>query len=429
MDQPAAPARTIGFWGASLYPVNGMVGAGIFAVPALLAAAVGGFAPWLMLVGGILFMPIALVYAWLATRFSHSGGPVLYGEAAFGRFVGFQAGWGRYASNIVTAAANTQVMVAYAAALIPALNNPAAQEIATIASLVLFMVINLVGLRFAAGTLGVMTAIKLLPLGALVVAAFFAGDPSAAFAVPKFTLGENVILLTYYAFIGFESVAEAAGEVRNPKRVIPVALVTMVSAVTLLYMAVIWAYVAMMPQLTGGTSDNALVDAGRAAMGHIGGIALVVAAVFSIGANTFSGNTTLPRLAFGMGERRMLPRWFTHVSPRFGTPDYAILFTGIAAIAFGLWEGFAVLAVAGTLVRLVTYLICSAALPMLELRDGTLRPFHSAMAIAAFAGSLWVSSFAEIEAWEAFAAIFACGTLLYFIAARQEPEPVLTEQG
>ncbi|MEC7400078.1 MAG: amino acid permease, partial [Pseudomonadota bacterium] len=59
-----APPRTIGFWGTALFPINGMIGAGIFALPAVLAAGVGSFAPWLMLLGGLAFMPLALCYAW-----------------------------------------------------------------------------------------------------------------------------------------------------------------------------------------------------------------------------------------------------------------------------------------------------------------------------------------------------------------------------
>ncbi|HCC26019.1 MAG TPA: cationic amino acid transporter, partial [Erythrobacter sp.] len=140
-----APPRTVGFWGTSLFPLNGMIGAGIFALPAVLVAAVGNFAPWMMLVGGILFLPLALCYAWMATRFEHSGGSVLYGEAAFGRFVGFQAGWARYASAIVTAAANMHVMVAYLAALFPELAGPVASPVAVAVGLALITAINLYG--------------------------------------------------------------------------------------------------------------------------------------------------------------------------------------------------------------------------------------------------------------------------------------------
>lgn len=95
MENQAELPRTVGFWGAALLPVNGMIGAAIFALPALLVTGVGSFAPWMMLVGALLVLPIALVFAALAGRFDAHGGPVLYATQAFGPFLGFQAGWSR----------------------------------------------------------------------------------------------------------------------------------------------------------------------------------------------------------------------------------------------------------------------------------------------------------------------------------------------
>jgi amino acid transporter len=402
-----APPRTVGFWGTSLFPLNGMIGAGIFALPAVLVAAVGNFAPWMMLVGGILFLPLALCYAWMATRFEHSGGSVLYGEAAFGRFVGFQAGWARYASAIVTAAANMHVMVAYLAALFPELAGPVASPVAVAVGLAL------------------MTAIKLLPLGALILSAFFAGGEMGAVTLPQFSQVETVILLTFYAFIGFEGVVEAAGEFKHPKRDVPLSIVTMVSGVTLLYMAIIWAFIAIGPEFAG--EDNALAGVAGASMGQIGSLAIVVAASFSIGANNFASGVAQPRLMYGMAERGMLPRWFEYVHPRFLTPFNAILFYGVAAMLFGLWEGFEVLAIAGTLVRLVTYIVTSCALPVLEHREGRIVPFHLFCVIFAVGSSLFIAAQAQAQAWLVLGGFIAAGTLLYVIAARQKPEYPIDE--
>lgn len=417
-DKQATLPRTVGFWGTALFPVNGMIGAGIFALPAVLATGVGSFAPWLMLAGGLAFMPLALCYAWLAGRFENSGGPVLYGEAAFGRFVGFQAGWARYASAIVTAAANTAVMVAYMAALWPALADPVIEAGAIATILAIITIINLVGMRRAVGALGVMTVIKVAPLFALVVSALFAGNPGIGIVLPQFSAVETVVLLTFYAFMGFEAVTEPAGEMKRPRRDIPLAIVTMVAAVTALYMAVIWAYLAIAPAVEN--EENALAGAALETMGDIGAIAIVVAAAFSIAANNFNGSTTQPRLIYGMAQRGMLPRWFLGVSRRFGTPANAIIFTGVASIAFGMWEGFAVLAVAGTLIRLVTYSICAAALPVLEHREGRHNPWHALCAVLAIAVSLFVALQVSGQAVLVFAGMLALGTLLYFVAARRE---------
>lgn len=423
--QKIAPPRTVGFWGTSLFPLNGMIGAGIFALPAVLVAAVGNFAPWMMLIGGILFLPLALCYAWMASRFEHSGGSVLYGEAAFGRFVGFQAGWARYASAIVTAAANMHVMVAYLAALFPGLDDPVIAPLAVAVGLAIITIINLYGMRASVGTLGVMTAIKLLPLGALVLSAFFAGGELGAVTLPEFGAVESVILLTFYAFIGFEGVVEAAGEFKDPKRDVPRSIIFMVSGVTLIYMAVIWAFILIGPEFAG--ENNALAGSAGASMGQVGSLAIVIAASFSIGANNFASGVAQPRLMYGMAERGMLPSWFEYVHPRFLTPSNAILFYGVLAVLFGLWEGFEVLAVAGTLVRLITYIVTSLALPVLEHREGRIVPFHLFCVIVAVGSSLFIASQAQAQSWMVLGGFFAAGTLLYFIAARQKPEYPLDE--
>ena len=237
MDTQTAPPRTMGLFGTALLPVNGMIGAGIFALPATLFLAVGDFAPWMMLLGGVLFLPLVLVFAWLSARFDHSGGPILYGEAAFGRFVGFQAGWARYASAIVTVAANTHVMVSYLATLFPALDGPLLRPLVVAGFIGFITVVNLFSLKSSVATLGALTAVKLLPLFALIGAGLFAGEPSMGLVLPEFSAAESIVLLTYYAFIGFEDMVNVAEEVKDVRRTLPRAIILTLVITTLLYLA------------------------------------------------------------------------------------------------------------------------------------------------------------------------------------------------
>ena len=206
---------------------------------------------------------------------------------------------------------------------------------------------------------------------------------------------------------------------KNPRRDVPRAIVTMVSGVTLFYVLIIWAYIAL--GADGADSENALATVAGNVMGTAGTVAIVIAASVSSAANNFASGVALPRLSFGMAEQGVLPRWFARVHPRFGTPSNAILFYGAAAIGFGLWEGFAALAVAGTLVRLITYMITTLALPVLEKRDGRVVPLHMACVVIAVAGTLFVGSFAPRQAWVVLTGIVTVGTLFYFIAARERP--------
>lgn len=420
MAKSQALPRTVGFWGAALFPVNGMIGAGIFALPAIMVAAVGNFAPWMMLFGALLILPLALVFSILATRFDSHGGPVLYTHAAFGSFAGFQAGWTRYASGVVAVAANTQVAVAYLAVLFPVLDDPALKASAVVGFIVFTTIVNLVGMRTSMGTLGVMTAVKLVPLVGLVVVGLATRDPAVGFSLPEFTELESVVLLTFYAYMAFENGTFPAGELRDPKRTIPRALMTTLAAVALFYMLVIWAYLAIAPEVTG--DESALAAAAGDLMGQAGVIAISLAAAFSIGANTLGGGIVTPRMTYGMAEQGTLPRIFAHVSQRFQTPDVSILFYGGTAILFSLWAGFAALAVASTLARLVMYFLTALALPVLQRRDAEKTPsWHLPIAVLASASSLWVASHASAEAFQMLGLILLVGTVLYFIAARGKP--------
>lgn len=421
MHKPPAAAlpRTVGFWGTALFPVNGMIGSGIFAMPALLVAAVGNFAPWMMLLGALLILPLAWVFAALAMRFDGHGGPVLYANAAFGKFFGFQSGWMRYASAVVAVAANTHVAIAYLTVLFPALEDPSLSSAAVIAFIAFVTLINLVGMRASVGTLGFMTVIKLLPLAILVVWGLATRDPAIGLSLPEFSEFESVVLLTFYAYMAFENGNFPAGELKDPRRTIPLALMTTLATVALFYMLVIWAYLAIAPDAGGG--ESALAAAANEIAGQTGVIVISLAAAFSVAANTLSGGIVVPRMTYGMAEQGTLPRFFAHVSPRFLTPDVSVLFYGGAAILFSLWAGFAALAIASTLARLVTYLLSALALPVLERRDGTAAPWwHLPAAALATISTLWVATHASADAYAMLGLIFVVGTGLYFLAARQD---------
>jgi amino acid transporter len=273
----------------------------------------------------------------------------------------------------------------------------------------------------------VVTAIKLAPLAALIGAGFAQGaldpGPELGLVLPRFSDAEAVVLLTFYAFTGFENGVIAAGEMKRPRRDIPLALIGTLALTTLLYMAIVWAYLAIVPDpATGG--EMALAVAADEAFGRIGTLAIVIAAAFSVGGNTLNSMINTARLSYGMAEMRMLPGWFRHVSPRFLTPDVSIVLLGVFCIAFSLTGGFVILSTAATLSRLMTYLICSAAVPVLRWRGGRTSGadigwLELAMAALAFAVSVWVATHADTRAWLTLAGLLVLGTVLYLVARRR----------
>lgn len=118
---------------------------------------------------------------------------------------------------MVAVAANTQVAVAYLAVLFPVLDDPFLKSSAVVIFIIFTTAVNLVGKRTSAGTLGVMTAVKLFPLVGLIVVGLATRDPAMGFSLPEFTEFESVFLLTYYAYMSFENGTFPAGELRDPK--------------------------------------------------------------------------------------------------------------------------------------------------------------------------------------------------------------------
>src|SRR3954462_8591591 len=109
-DEPLK--RDIGFLGSAFLSFNGMVGAGIFALPGTLHAKFGAFSPFLFPLFGLLVLMIALPFARVAGRHPVSGGPAVY-AAAFGPAAAFQAGWIYYVARAAALAANMTVLVTY----------------------------------------------------------------------------------------------------------------------------------------------------------------------------------------------------------------------------------------------------------------------------------------------------------------------------
>ena len=400
--------RDVGIWGAAFLALNGMIGAGIFGLPGALDEAVGSFAPWLLLIGGAGVMLIALCYADLASRFDASGGPQLYAGQAFGKFVGFQAGWMLYAARAAALAANAIVLAAYAGVLWPPLDGP----LTIIVTIAAITAINVVGIRRAVDALAGMTMLKIAPL-LLIGALGLVLAPIPAPVLPEFSAVEGVALVALYAFVGFESATVPAGETRDPKHAIPRALLLTVAGVTLLYVLVQLAYSA-----SGiGQSDAPLGDLANKTLGPVGALLIGVTAIMSVLANQLSAVTSISRITSSFADQHLLPKWFGRISPRYATPANSIVTVGGIGLALALSGTFVTLAVISTLSRLFAYLACIAAVPRLDYKEGKVRWLRGVI-LPALAGALciWAASQSNLAEWQALLAFLLAGTFLYLVA-------------
>jgi amino acid transporter len=414
-------ARQIGGLGAALLAFNGLVGAGIFALPGIVAAEFGAFGPWLFPLFGLLMLVVVLPLAAVAARFEVSGGPQAYVTAAFGPGLGFQAGWLFTIAKATALAANATVFAAYAVGLFPAVDSAGAKALVATALLLALGAANWLGLRGALRLLEWSSLLKAVPLLLFAVGGLllFREALPAPGPVPPLSQLEASALVIFYAFVGFENALVAAGETRDARRTIPRALVRTVAATAALYFLIQLAFTAVAPE---ASAEAPMIAFGAAIAGPVGAVVLTLTALASLVGNLHGNLMTTPRLLQAMGTGGQLPGWFGRASATFGTPANSLWFFTLAALALALSGGFVALAVLGTVARLCMFLMVYAALPRLRAQAGERARPPLPLLLATGLGTavcLWALAQNEVEAWWKLAAAVALGALLYRVARRR----------
>ena len=212
-----------------------------------------------------------------------------------------------------------------------------------------------------------------------------------------------------------------AGEARNPRRDIPLALVRTILGITAFYVLLQAVAVSVAPGI--GASDAPLADVATVLLGGAGAAVIALGAVFSISGNLTASMLSAPRMLYALGRQGSLPAWFGRVHDRFQTPANAIGFYAGFTILLALSGGFVWLAVVSTVVRLMVYVLSIATLPVLQRRDAgadtSFRlPGGYLVPLLAAGISVWLMSFAPLESWLGAGAFMALGAVVYGLARR-----------
>ena len=407
--------RSVGLWGLTAMVFNGLIGAGIFGLPASLANTAGGWAPLIVVIVGLAMLPIVLVIAQLARRFDGTGGPIEYVDAAFGKTAAFQIGWMQLLSSTASAAANINLLADYALrGWGPADAGPGAHNAVVLIALLLIFVVNLNRTSGVARTLEVLSIVKLAPLLLLILLALpiIAGDGTTAHRATQWSPSEAA-LLSAYAFNGFEGALTIAGEARDPKRDFPRALVIVFVGVGLVYAMLVWTYLAT-AYVPGAVDKAPLSSAATVLMGATGAILLVATATLSIFGNVTNTMLFLSRRLLALEALGGLPALLGRVNNADAVPRNAVIFIMIVLVALSLSGGFVALAILSVASRLIVYLGCIAALPVIERRhpqSGSLP--RNAITIAAAATCLALIAGSEAQSWVSLAVAAVVGAVVF----------------
>lgn len=419
-ERPIGLVRAIGRWDLTAAIVNGVIGSAIFGLPARLAELTGALSPLAALAAGAGVATIVLCFAEVASRFQDAGGPYLYAREAFGPFVGFQSGWLSFWIRVTSLSANLNVFVAYLAELLPWAGTGAGRAVSMSAVIGVVTAVNVIGVRQATWKVNLFTVAKLLPLALLILLGLgrIRGDvlASQAVAAPDWT---QAVLLLMFAYGGFEAPLIPAGEAKNPRRDTAFALVVALVLIAGVYTLTQLVVVGVVPQLAGAKAP--LAAALGVLLGGPGAVLASLAAMTSVYGYTNGVVLQSPRLLYAMSERGELPRAFARVHPVFRTPDRAILAFALLSLGLALYGGFEWNAVLSAIVRLVTYGLTCAALPVLRMRrpdeqPGFRLPGAVLVAPIAVAFCLWLLSTRTFaQAW-ILLLLMAVGALLFLRA-------------
>lgn len=355
--------RELGRWDLTAVGVNQVIGGGIFALAAGLAAATGTWGPWLIAAVALASMLTALSFAEAGSRFEGTGGPYLYARAAFGRFPAFEVGWMMWFTRAASWASVINVLVDALGRYWPAVLGPVSRPILLTAIIAAICWINIRGIRQSSLVVNVLTVAKLLPLVVFVAIGIFHVNWST-FAESSTVTREQVTsgaLLLIFAFGGYEVVPVLGGETRDPRRAVPFALImtiVIVAAVTLLTQVVAFG------TLSGiAASRTPLADAAATFMGAAGAVMITIGAVFSTSGNNMGQALSGSRNLFALAEQGDLPRWFGDVHPRYRTPIHAIVVTSGVALVLAITGSFVTMAAASAISRLLVYVMtCASAI-------------------------------------------------------------------
>jgi len=361
--------RAIGRWSFAALTVNCIIGSGVFGLPSALAEKAGRASIPGVLIAGAAMAIIMACFAEVSSRFAHTGGPYLYAQQAFGRFMGIQVAWLVWFVRLTACAANANLFVTYLAEFWPRSAQPAARL--TVLTLLIGMLaaINLRGVRVGALLSTAFTVAKLASLGAVCVAGAIYLIASHRIIPPPIVLPHpsswvQAMVLLIFAYGGFAAPLISSGEVREPHRDVPFGLFAALLTCVATYAWIQWVVVGVLPDPVH--SDRPLAEVARLAMGPIGASIIALGAMFSVYGYLGANILATPRITFAMAERGDFPAAFGRVHPRFRTPYFSICVFAVLVWLLALFGSFTWNVTLSASSRLFYYGLICAALPVLR---------------------------------------------------------------
>jgi amino acid transporter len=383
VEQKSNLKKDIGLFIATALVTGNIMGSGIFMLPATLAKTAGPgstILAWLVTAAGSIFL--ALSFAKLGSKIPKTGGPYEYSKSAFGDFVGFLSAWLYWNGSWIGNAAVVIAIASYAGMLFPAISsNHVAGFLFTSCVLWIFTIINIVGVRLAGKIQTVITIFEILLFIFFIIAAGIHFDIKNL--TPMFPKGKGIETMpvaatsTLWAFVGLESAAITAGEIKNPEKNVKRSTILGIIIAAVMYMAINMAAMGAAPNSVLAKSNAPIADILSKYFGNGVVTFITIGAVISILGTTVGWLLSTARVAYAAGNDNIFPSVFSKVHPKFKTP-YEALIIGSVLVNILLFmnynksfsSAFSFVALLATLSFLPIYAITAASEIMLISKRG-----------------------------------------------------------
>ncbi|QMU07365.1 APC family permease [Levilactobacillus suantsaii] len=309
--------RSLGFWSALSLVVGTVIGSGIFFKQSSVLDSAGstGMALLAWFLGGVITLTAGLTIAEVGAQIPQTGGLYAYMEALYGKFWGFLSGWMQIA---VYGPAIIASIAAYLSILLVGFFhlNAAWQAPLAIGVIIIIGALNMLDNRWGAVFQIVTTLGKLLPIVAIIIFGLFYGDQNAfsqSIATVSHSTGNFgvAILATLFAYDGWILVANLGGEIKNPQKLLPQAIILGISLVLIAYTLVSYGILHFIPAATiHHLGQQTTVYFAQSAFGTIGGRLLNIGIIVSMVGCLNGKIMTFPRIVYAMARRQQLP--FSH---------------------------------------------------------------------------------------------------------------------
>jgi APA family basic amino acid/polyamine antiporter len=399
--------KGLGVFGAVSVVAGTMIGTAIFVVPGIMLQQVGTPSMVLLvfIAAGILSLFGALAYAELGAALPQAGGEFVYMNRAYGPLFGFLYGWTQFIiAKTASIAAIATGFVLYLAYFFPGLHETVwsaslrmgghalelhltGLQIGATLMVLLLSGLNILGVRRSGAIQTVFTASKLLVLAVLIVMGLTYGHGSWQGFRPFVAPGGHAGLLTAFgvatvsalwAYDGWNNLSMVAGEVKNPQRNIPLALIGGALLVLVVYVLVNLAYFHVLPAAQIVGTKTVASNAARLFLGNAGGAFIAVGVMISTFATLNGSILAGSRIPYATARAGLFPSALATVNPRFHTPAVALVGQALIAGLFTLTGSYESLYTKVIFSEFLFYALCTAGVFVLRHREpGLPRPYKT----------------------------------------------------